>query len=123
MNKLGVIKTAFKRSKRQQIIKKDKNETVATLSLKEENNTHSMSNQEEEFDPNDKVYIHFKLEKSRPKSWLDLWQRPLNGEILSEEQEDMDPFFEKKKKMRVHKINKRQNNRKNEYIADMITCC
>jgi len=123
MNKLGVIKTAFKRSKRQQIIKKDKNETVATLSLKEENNTHSMSNQEEEFDPYDEVYIQFKLEKSRPKSWLDLWQRPLNGEILSEEQEDMDPFSEKKKKMRVHKINKRQNNRKNEYIADMITCC
>ncbi|ORX47123.1 hypothetical protein BCR36DRAFT_413773 [Piromyces finnis] len=124
-NNKGLIRCVRVRSKKQQM---EKSKKVAILALQNNNKIHSVTplrnnkkNEGEEYNSNDEIYTQFKIEKSKPKSWLELWQKPLNGEIVIEEQQNnMDPFSEKNKNIKVRKINKRKYNRKNEYITNML---
>jgi len=56
------------------------------------------------------------MEKNTPKTWKDKWQRPLNQVIIFEETESPLSL-----KIRTEKISRRQDNRKNNYIIDILT--
>jgi len=71
----------------------------------------------EEFEiNNNEMYIKFKMEKSTPKTWKDKWQKPLNQGIIFEETESPLP-----EKIRTEKISRRRDNRRNNYIIDILT--
>jgi len=69
----------------------------------------------EEYDEDDFTYTEKDVNQNVPKTWKDSWKKPLNQDI------DMDEYDSSNDKIRTSKISKRQNNRKNAFIADMIT--
>lgn len=76
-------------------------------------NTLKTHNKHEEFEGNE-AYFKIKPEKNIPQTWKDSWKRPLNQNIIIDEDGSSD-------KIRTNKINRRQYSRKTTYVADMIS--
>ena len=103
----------MRRSKKQQV-NKNKNKIDNSSSQKKDihlKKNYFIKNE----DIYDKIVYKKKMEKRKPKSWIDSWKRPLNQNIIFE-----DFKFSTKNKIRTDTRSKRRESRKSSFLADML---